>query len=50
MSGQRISAAQRRIIKSNRSFVKNIREGEFKTFGNNAESNRVVRAFARVGK
>lgn len=50
MSGRRISKAERRIIASNRSFVKNVRENEYKTFGNNVESDRVVRAFARVGK
>jgi hypothetical protein len=50
MSGSRISKQERRIIKGNRSFVKSVREAEYKTFGNNAESTKVERAFSRIAR
>jgi hypothetical protein len=50
MSGARISKAERRIQSANRRFVKSIREAEHKTFGNNAESTKVERAFSRIAR
>lgn len=50
MSGKRISQVERRMISGQRRYVKRIRENEYLTFGNNVDSDKHLRAFARIGK
>lgn len=50
MSGKRLSEIDRRFISGQRRYVKRIRENEYLTFGNNVDSDKQLRAYARIGK